>query len=196
MAKPTRPGLFLIGSLSIGSDFLFNGQNINDVKYNGAGHLWISTSEGVFLYNKEVSQQIVSFNTTNSPLLSSDITKIGINEDNGEVLFYTPEGIFVYYDAATTASSSQSDNVSIYPNPVNPNYSGNVTIRGLVRNANVKITDISGNLVYELDAEGGTAIWDTKLLNGSRAKTGVYLLFSSNEDGTETYIGKIAVITE
>ena len=48
----------------------------------------------------------------------------------------------------------------MFPNPVYSDYSGIIAIDGLVTDANVKITDIAGNLVYETVANGGRAIWD------------------------------------
>ena len=55
---------------------------------------------------------------------------------------------------------------------------------------NVKVTDISGNLVYETDALGGQAVWDGKTFNGRKISTGVYLVFCSNEDGSQTFVTK------
>ena len=75
-------------------------------------------------------------------------------------------------------------------------YFGDITLRGHVRNANVKIVDITGNLVFETDAEGGTATWNINKLNGERVKTGIYLIFTSNDTGDETFIGKIAVVSQ
>jgi len=82
----------------------------------------------------------------------------------------------------------------VFPNPVKENYNGKIAIRGLVNNANVKITDINGNLVFESFANGGQAIWDGKNQSGNRASTGVYLVFSSNIDGEETMVSKILFI--
>ena len=65
---------------------------------------------------------------------------------------------------------------------------------GLVGDVNVKITDIGGNLVYETTSLGGQAIWDGKTFSGDRVKTGVYLVFCTNEDGSRTHITKILVI--
>jgi len=64
----------------------------------------------------------------------------------------------------------------------------------LAGNSEVKITDITGNLVYETMAEGGTATWDGKTLSGKRVQTGVYIVFSSNDDGSETEVTKILFI--
>ena len=85
-------------------------------------------------------------------------------------------------------------NVNIFPNPVRPDYQGLVGLTGLARNANVKVTDVNGNLVKEIDANGGSASWDLTNVRGGQIATGVYLFFSSSSDGEETYVGKIAVV--
>jgi flagellar hook assembly protein FlgD len=90
--------------------------------------------------------------------------------------------------------SDEFRDVYVYPNPVREDYSGDVTIRGLVSDVNVKITDISGNIVYETTAEGGQATWNGKNFNGRRVSTGVYLVFCSNEDGSKTHITKLLFI--
>ncbi|MFC2096626.1 FlgD immunoglobulin-like domain containing protein [Bacteroidota bacterium] len=69
-----------------------------------------------------------------------------------------------------------------------------MTVRGLVSDVNVKITDISGNIVYETTAEGGQATWDGKNFSGRRVSTGVYLVFCSNDDGSKTHITKLLFI--
>ena len=58
----------------------------------------------------------------------------------------------------------------------------------------MKITDISGNVVFETRALGGQAIWDGHNFNSERAQTGVYLVFASNDDGSETLVTKILFI--
>lgn len=69
-----------------------------------------------------------------------------------------------------------------------------IGIKGLVKDATVKITDISGTLVYETKSEGGQAVWNGKNFNGESAKSGVYFVFCSSEDGTEKLVTKIMVI--
>jgi len=58
----------------------------------------------------------------------------------------------------------------------------------------VLITDISGNLVYKTESEGGQASWDLKTYNGKKVTTGVYLIFCSNSDGTKSFVSKMLVI--
>jgi hypothetical protein len=64
----------------------------------------------------------------------------------------------------------------------------------LVSNGQVKITDVSGHLVFETKALGGQAIWDGKNFDGKRVQSGVYLAFCSDDDGTNTCITKLLLI--
>ena len=64
-------------------------------------------------------------------------------------------------DRSTATDDAESfENVKIFPNPVKRNYSGLISIYGLTNDTNIKITDISGNLVYETQTEGGSASWE------------------------------------
>jgi DNA repair protein RecO (recombination protein O) len=56
-------------------------------------------------------------------------------------------------------------------------FDGEIIIAGLIANTNVKITDVSGNLVYETTSQGSQASWNGKNFSGQRVHTGVYLIF-------------------
>ena len=83
---------------------------------------------------------------------------------------------------------------NVFPNPVRPHYAGDIAVTGLANNATVKITDIAGTLVYQTKALGGTAIWNGRDYNGDHVRSGVYLVLSSNPEGGETCISKVAVL--
>jgi hypothetical protein len=58
----------------------------------------------------------------------------------------------------------------------------------------VKITSIGGELVYATLAKGGQAVWDGRDKQGSKVATGIYLVFSSNPDGSQTEVSKLLFI--
>lgn len=58
------------------------------------------------------------------------------------------------------------DNTYAYPNPVNPDYTGPITIVGLSYNADVKIVTASGTLVAQGRSNGGTFEWNGCDLKG------------------------------
>lgn len=175
------------------NDDLLKNQRIDAIAVDPANRKWIASEEGLWLFSEDGDSLIHHFTADNSPLASNLIRQIEINSLTGEVYIATSRGLVSYRSNATVAHPSH-DQVKIFPNPVKPGYSGLIGITGVVSGANVKITDVAGNLIRELMAEGGTASWDGKTLSGKRAKTGIYLIFSSSDDGEETFIGKLAFL--
>lgn len=72
-------------------------------------------------------------------------------------------------------------------------YNGTIAIKGLVTNADVRITDVSGQLVFRTIAQGGQATWNGKNYLGQKPKSGVYYVFVSNTDGAKTKTGKFII---
>ncbi len=175
------------------NQFLLFGDYVSSIAIDGGNRKWIGTRDGVWLFSETAETLVEHFTSADSPLPSDHILDIAIDEQSGEVFFLTDKGMVSYRGTATEGKESQQT-VKIFPNPVPAGFDGQVGIEGLVTNANVKITTISGTLVRNLEAEGGTAAWDVKDYNGSRVGTGVYLVFSASEDGSQTFIAKVAVI--
>ncbi len=176
------------------ADILLENEIINEIVIDGANRKWLGTeNSGVFLMSDDGKEEILSFNEEDDPLFSNTIISIAINDDNGEVFFGTAQGILSYMGQGT-AGDDDFNNVYVYPNPIRENYEGDITVTGLMTNTNVKITDVSGNIVFETTSLGGQAIWDGKNFAGKRVHTGIYLVFCSNEDGTKTHITKLLFI--
>lgn len=175
------------------TQYLLETEIITSIAIDGANRKWIGTqNSGVFLLSEDGQEQIHHFTTDNSPLFSNTIQDIEILKD-GEVFIGTTEGLISYRAAASQAGDGTED-VYAYPNPVPVGYSGTIAIKNLVRDANVKITDINGNVVYETYALGGQAVWDGRNFSGEKAQSGVYIVFASNEDGSVTLVTKILII--
>jgi hypothetical protein len=183
--------------VSGGSDdrgYLLNNETVTAIAVDGADRKWFGTEKsGVFLVSGDGTRQIHHFTRQNSPLLSNTITDISIDPSTGEVFIGTSTGVISFRGDATT-SQSTFENVYIFPNPVRENYEGPVTVTGLMKDSVVKITDISGNLVYETVSLGGQAIWDGRNSRGRRVQTGIYLVFISNADGSESHVTKLMFI--
>ena len=171
--------------------YLLSEERIKCIVVDGANRKWIGTEKsGVFLLSDDGTEEIQHFTTDNSPLFSNNIIDIAINHESGEVFIGTNKGLLSYRSDATQGSVKQNK-TKVFPNPVYSDYSGIIAIDGLVTDANVKITDIAGNLVYETTANGGRAIWNGNNKNKERASTGVYLVFSTDELGKEKKVSKI-----
>lgn len=176
------------------ADLLLGAETVTAISVDGANNKWFGTrSGGVFKTNASGIEQIHHFNTDNSPILSNNVYCMQIVPETGEVFIGTEKGIISYRGEATEGDEDYND-VYAFPNPVKPDYYGPITIHGLVAGSYVKITDISGNLVYEMRSQGGQAIWQGTDFSGNRVKTGVYLVFASNEDGSKKTVTKILFI--
>lgn len=169
-------------------------QFITDIKIDGSNRKWIGTADsGVFLFSSDGQKTIYHFTKDNSPLPSNTINDIDINDETGEIFFATEKGM-VSFLGTSTKPSDNLDNVYVYPNPVRPDFVGTVKIAGLVSKANIKITDIGGNLVYETTSEGGTIEWDTSAFGKYKVASGVYMIFVASEDGSETTVKKVMIV--
>lgn len=191
--SPCRVSRRVRSTLDEYTEFLFDNDAVRAITVDGANRKWMGTESGVWLLDATGEEEIHSFNINNSPLPSNRINDIGINNQTGEVFIATEFGLASFGSDATQGAENH-DELKAYPNPVRPDYSGVISITGLVEDSFVKITDTKGILVHEGFALGGKYVWDGNDFNGRRAKTGVYFIFSSNPDGTEKASTKIAFV--
>lgn len=173
--------------------FLLGNEVINCIAVDGANRKWLGTNNGAWLMSADGQTQIRYFNSENSPLLSNNVLTIAIDPISGEVFFGTDRGIISFRSDATLGNSTNGA-VLAFPNPYDDRHTGPVTVRGLVRDALVKVTDINGTLVYQGKANGGSFSWNVTDPSGEKVRSGVYLVFSMNAEGEETLATKILVV--
>ncbi len=170
--------------------FLLETENVTTIAVDGANRKWIGTNNGIFVLSPSGEEEIMRFTESDSPLFSNTIIDMTINPENGEVFIGTLRGIQSYISDAIEGGATHRAKIEVYPNPVRPEYDGPITLRGLARDAIVKITDLSGRLVFETQALGGQAVWDGRDYNGRRLATGVYLIFSTSNPDFAGFDGK------
>ena len=178
---------------------LFSGESIRAIAVDGGNRKWIGTGAGLFLIDDARNNpQLANYTEDNSPLLSNEITTMSYDGSTGLLWIGTDAGLVSFQTDATEGEAfAHADEVEIFPQPVRPDYDGPITIRGLAQDANVKITDTQGRLVFEADATGGTATWDGRDYTGRPAVTGVYFVWATATEALRrpaTVVGKIAVV--
>lgn len=191
------PGFLQIVNVGGDNEYLLKGENVQCIAVDGANRKWFGTTNGIFLQSPSGDELLAAFNELNSPLFDDNVMDIAINQKTGEIFIATPAGIQSLRTDATEGGALNSANVKVFPNPVRPEYDGPIAISSLARDANVKITDISGKLVFETEANGGEAIWDGRDYNGRKVETGVYLVFSTTTrllDNPDAVAAKILFI--
>lgn len=184
-----RPKVFWDGYTT----YLLSGATIPKIAVNAANEKWCSAEKvGVYKLSSDGMSTIFNFSAETTPLFSNNVLDIAIT-DKGEVFFATDQGVISYRDDAAKGTSKNED-VYAFPNPVKPDYDGPIAIAGVVDMAHIRIADVSGNIVYASQAKGGQAIWDARDFKGKRVKTGVYIVYITNDDGSEKAVTKIMVL--
>jgi hypothetical protein len=148
----------------------------------------------VRLLSPDAGKILNRFTVDNSPLPSNLIQKIAVDQVTGDVFFGTDEGLVSYRGSTTEGDPDNTATIQTFPNPVPSGYTGPVSIRGLVTDADVRITDIAGQLIYRTKATGGQVVWNGLDYTGTRPQSGVYLIFITNKDGSQTRVGKMMMM--
>jgi hypothetical protein len=173
---------------------LLEGEVVTSIAVDGANRKWLGTAGGgLFLVSADGTEQLMVWNVDNSKLLSNNIVSVEINQTTGEVFIGTDKGLQSYMSTATQGNSDYSS-IYAFPNPVKDGYNGLITIRGLQYETNVKVTDISGHLVFETLSNGGDAIWNGKDMGGADVQSGVYLVLCTSNTGEEAAVTKILIV--
>ena len=178
------------------ADYLMSGIDITCIAIDGGGRKWIGTNgAGVFVISQDKLTQTLHLESKTSKLISDIILSIAIDNDNGEVFIGTEKGLCSYTSDATTPNDDlSSDNVYAYPNPVEPDYTGMIMVRGLPNNSDIKILSSNGAIVAEGRSNGGSFMWDGCNRKGERVASGVYMVAIAGSEGEKGTVCKIAVI--
>lgn len=168
-------------------------ETITAMTVDGSNRKWIATESALYRFGPDGTTLESRFTPSDSPLPSNTINALAIEPVSGRVFISTMGGLVSYGGVATEPSNSLTG-ITIFPNPVRPDFAGLVGIRGLTDNAVVKILDAAGQLVYETRAQGGTATWNLLDYRGRSAQTGIYLVLVITANGEEGIAGKLAVV--
>ncbi|MFD1469752.1 T9SS type A sorting domain-containing protein [Hymenobacter caeli] len=168
---------------------------VKAVAVDGANRKWFGTNNGLWLFSAGGEEALLHFTTLNSPLPSNNITDVSVNDKTGEVWVATDAGVVTYRGGASVTEGAPSC-AQVFPNPVRPDFAGLVGIGGLANNALVKITDVAGHLVYATTAAGGTVTWNLTDTAGRRVHSGVYLVLTSDANGQNGCVSKVAVLSK
>lgn len=177
------------------ADYLLTGVPVTAIAVDAANRKWIGTSgSGLYLIGADNVETISHFTAGDSPLVSDNILSLAIDGKTGEVMIGTDAGLMGYRsEAAAVSGKISDDDLKIYPNPVRPDFYGDVTIGGLPDGAEVKIATTGGQVVVSGKAANGEFKWDVRDAGGNDVGAGVYFVLVSAAGGGSAR-GRIAVI--
>ncbi len=178
------------------ADYLLNGVSVSCIAVDGANRKWIGTNgSGLYLVSADGTQMIHHFMASDSPLLSDNIMSLAVHPASGLVMIATENGLCSYLsDATEGAAELDADNITAFPNPVSPDYTGPIVVRGLPADSEVKILSASGQLIWSGTSAGGTFTWNGCTRQGRRVSSGVYHVVASDAAGHKAVATRIVVI--
>ena len=178
------------------ADFLLANDNITSIAVDGGNRKWLGTAgNGVYLVSEDGLETIEHFTKENSPLPDNTITSLLVHPTSGLVYIGTDKGLVAYQgDATEGADSYEASEVYAYPNPVQSGYTGVITVTGLMRDSDVKIVNVAGELVFEGTSVGGQFTWNGCNRSGKRVPSGVYFVLASDQNAKEGVVTKIVMI--
>jgi hypothetical protein len=167
---------------------------ITSIAVDGVNRKWIGTeSSGVYCFSPDGQKQIYHFTQSDSPLYSNLIRDIVCDETTGDIFIASDIGI-QSFRTSIIKGYDEFTGVHAYPNPVKPGYVGSVYIKGLIDEADVKITDVYGNLVWSAKSQGGQLEWNLETFSGKKASTGVYLIYCASASGDKSSTTKLMIV--
>lgn len=178
------------------ADYLLSDIDVNCIYVDAANRKWIGTNGfGLYVISNDCNTEVAHFTSENSKLISNEIKHIAIDDETGRVYISTADGLCSYMsDVSEVMGEMNDDNVWAYPNPVTPDYTGTIAIRGLEYGSDVKITTASGQVVNEGICSSGTYLWNGCDKQGRRVASGVYMVCVSTSEGNKGIVTKIAII--
>lgn len=176
------------------SQFLLEGKTVQCMAIDGANQKWFGTkSNGVFVVSSAADSDLYHFDMGNSLLPSNNIEKITIDNKTSKAFFATDKGIVSYHSDYTKEKKNLSS-AKVYPNPIKYSKDSHLFIKNLVDNSEIIITNLSGEIIHQGFANGGTYRWDLLNYKDEKQKPGIYLIYCNANEGGEKTILKFAIL--
>ena len=176
------------------ADYLMESASCTCIAVDNLNRKWIGTlGSGLFLLSDDGITEIEHFDTSNSPLFSNDILALSFDPETSVLYISCESGILTYQTDAWQGEADFS-NLYCYPNPVRPEYSGDLRIMGLMGDSYVTITDVSGNLIMRTRSIGSSITWDLRDSDGRRIEPGIYMIHGVDSEGKKGKICKFLVL--
>ena len=176
------------------ADYLMESSSCTCIAIDNLNRKWIGTlGSGLFLLSDDAITEIQHFDTSNSPLFSNDILALSFDPETSLLYISCESGILTYQTDAWQGAEDFSS-LYCYPNPVRPEYNGDLRIMGLMANSQVTITDVTGNLIMRTQSIGSSITWDLRDSDGRRIEPGIYMIHGVDENGKKGKICKFLVL--
>ena len=161
--------------------------------------MWITSSnEGVFVLDtqNEYWPSSNGINSSNSKLLSNNITDIKFSSEDGLAFISTDLGVSKLKIPFKT-EIKKTNSIKIFPSPFKIPPNRPMVIDGVPQKSTIQIMSLKGNNIKTLsssDMNGYQATWNGMNEDGAYVGSGVYLVLIINKKHNTSSIKKLSLI--
>ena len=175
LPRGVRP---FVSSSAEGRGTLCEGCGVYDIGVDRDNNKWLATDDGVYFVSPDGSEVYNHFTTYNSDLPGNMVYSVECDTVGDRVYVYTDNG-FAEYVAEGDAAALNFDGAYVYPNPVEPDFTGLIKMANLMDDTYVTITDNEGHIVAQMGPVMGSALWNACYSDGQRVPTGIYNIYAA-----------------
>lgn len=178
----------------VSEEYLLDGLQVNYITEDSLHRKLIGTrTNGFYIVNSTGTEILAHFNTDNSVLPDNCVYTIAYNPTTNSALVVTMNGVIEYFlDKAPSAQDYSA--VSVFPNPVRPDFTGLVTVSNLMDNSTVQFVAPDQRVVKQLTSNGGTCTWDCNDDNGDRVPSGLYTIKAATGTNTPQPVATVLIL--
>ena len=160
---------------------IYDDVDVISIMVDSFNRKWIGTdNDGLYIIGADGTTILGHFTMSNSPLPSNLVSSICWDSNRNTAFIVTFNGI-VEYALGKVASAKDYSNVYVYPSIVTPDFTGWISIQGLMDKSNVQVSTADGTIVFNGVSDGGSISWDGNDTNGIPVKSGTYYVCASQE---------------
>lgn len=178
----------------VSTEYLCDGIQVNWITEDNMGRKILGThTNGVYIVSPNGDRIIKHLTSENSVMQSNCIYNLACNTSNNTIMIVTMNGVCEYHLDSTPAADDYS-NVSVYPNPVRPDFTGYLTVSNLMAGSHVSITAPDGKVVKTFVSEGGVFSWDCCDDSGNRVPTGRYTINAAQNPANLAPVSSVLIL--
>ncbi len=189
--------VFEVTQPMVNDGLLLVGEPVTCIVADARGRKWFGTeASGIYVTNESGTEILEHFDVSNSLLPDNKILAIcpGVN---GNIFVGTNYGLAeVVLDI--NASRDDYSKAAVCPDIVYPEHTSGVAIVNLKMDSHIVIVDADDEVVADIMAVGGSAVWNTCGLDGEFVPTGEYTVLvtgiGSVKSGYNYKIGSVKII--
>lgn len=165
-------------------------RSVNVIKTDAQNRKWIGTeSDGLYWLSDDCSKILAHFTEDNSPLFSSSILSLTVNDEGDQVFVGTSRGI-ISLQIIPPPEPAEIDQVLVYPNPSSGQ---EIMISGIGYGNTIQLMDFRGRIIDEATINYVAQAYNLRTIMNANIAPGSYLIKCKSASGKTSGTAKILI---